>query len=336
MGLAENVIQWLLSSLNICVWMWEESVCLCVFVHVDLCMCIRQLFLRPVAREAASARSNLLAWRCRIWYFLRLWPNITRSLIQHSSLIPSIPCIPFLHSLHCHHLTAAPSLLPALDISSPPHPTLCSVSPSPSNSWAQLAADRHFCFVWLWLDAVTGWQGTQASSSDQRTFWHKQSAHFQSHVLLERLNCYYCAVCTGNVSFHSGKFRGWLHSTVETGFISKTCLAKTLAGHTCAELKDRLLSPLGLLLSLKLANIWEQEWWYSTVIMEQILLPSSKLLYWSYWALTAQFYKTTYISELIHSSMKHFYQTTSLPATSYPSCVSGQLLCVVDSGFQPW
>lgn len=126
MGLAENVIQWLLSSLNICVWMWEESVCLCVFVHVDLCMCIRQLFLRPVAREAASARSNLLAWRCRIWYFLRLWPNITRSLIQHSSLIPSIPCIPFLHSLHCHHLTAAPSPSPCTGhfVATPPYSLL--------------------------------------------------------------------------------------------------------------------------------------------------------------------------------------------------------------------
>lgn len=80
--------------------------------------------------------------------------------------------------------TAAATLPPPLPFSVhwtfSRHPTLlsCSTSPSPSNSWAQLAADRHFCFVWLWLDAVAGWQGTEASFSDQRNLWQKHSAVF--------------------------------------------------------------------------------------------------------------------------------------------------------------
>lgn len=63
--------------------------CVCeqsVFVCMAWCVCVSV----SVSRGLWS-RSNLVARRCRIWYFLRQWPNITRSLIQHSSLIPSIP-----------------------------------------------------------------------------------------------------------------------------------------------------------------------------------------------------------------------------------------------------
>lgn len=53
-----------------------------------------RLLASAFSPRAALAWSNLLASRCRTRYFLTPWPNITRSYIQHSGLIPLIPCSP--------------------------------------------------------------------------------------------------------------------------------------------------------------------------------------------------------------------------------------------------
>lgn len=82
---------------------------------------------------------------------------------------PQSPLVPF-----CA-LTATPSLpspsLPLLDTVDTPTRSL-----SPSNSWAQLAADRHFWFVWLSLDAASRCKGTVAIFSHWRQHWHVDRA----------------------------------------------------------------------------------------------------------------------------------------------------------------
>lgn len=121
-GLINECVHWQIGLmlrmwLGVCFILWV-FVCQCE-QWVLICVCVCRFVYPSAFPETCgpgrySAQSNLLSWRCRIWYFLRLWPNIIRSLIWHSSLISSIPCIPFLQS-HSY-LTATPSLFPALDI----------------------------------------------------------------------------------------------------------------------------------------------------------------------------------------------------------------------------
>lgn len=109
---------------------------------------------------------------------------------------PQSPLVPF-----CA-LTTSPPLLRWTQ--SRPHPVLSSVSLRPSNSWAQLAADRHFWFVWLSLDAASGCQGTVAFCTDVTavTGWLKTARimdnvkHRRGCVLSRVVRITYCQTFT--------------------------------------------------------------------------------------------------------------------------------------------
>lgn len=163
----------------------SEYMCVTVSVcpSVYTFLCLHQHFLRPVVEEVTSVRSNLLAWRCRIWYFLRLWPNFTWCLIQHPSLIPSIPCIPFLYSQsYCHPFS---SQCTGHLVATPPSSPLCVSQPQQqlgsTCSWSALFAlfgcDRK---PWPQPDSlsrvscVSDWDVTQTLASFLKSTFNKR------------------------------------------------------------------------------------------------------------------------------------------------------------------
>lgn len=160
-----------------CLWMKAENVhmCLCayLFCRHNVQYITHQHLLRHVVQEAASVRRNLLAWNHCTWYFLRPWPSITRSQHQHPSLIRSIPCIPFLYS----HLPISLHWTSTHQPTSP-HPALCCGSLSPSNSWAQLAADWNFCL------ALTGCCSWVTLGRDQPLWTHSHFALGSLHFVI--------------------------------------------------------------------------------------------------------------------------------------------------------